>query len=162
MLRVPLLVHVPGHAPGIETRPIQLADLGRGLRAYFRSESGSRTGLTQLGRSNRANEPLFSWTNAKTHLVSARTEARKLVIDARTSAVIAYHDLVEDPGEEAPIPLDEEGRALEPLLLARIREWAGAPLRIEPVVEIEEEKRRQLEALGYLEPAEAEGPPSSP
>jgi arylsulfatase len=156
MLRVPLLIRIPGHAAGVETTPIQLADLGRGLRAYFRSEAGSVAGLAELGRWRSGDEPLFSWTNAKTHLVSARTERRKLVIDAKTSTVVAYHDLLDDPGEKEPLPLDLEARALRPLLLAKIREWVGASLRIDPVVEIEEDKRRQLEALGYLESEEAD------
>jgi hypothetical protein len=88
--------------------------------------------------------------------VAARTNKRKLIVDARTSGVVGYYDLLADPGETVSGPLDEEGKALLSGLLEKIRAWAGLKVRIEPVMGIGTEKRRQLEALGYVDPEEEE------
>ncbi len=156
MLRVPLIISVPGEGPSVESVSIQLADLGRGLRRYFRGEDGAVAGLTRIGFDQPTGRTLYSWTNAKTHLVAARTNKRKLIVDARTSGVVGYYDLLADPGESVSGPLDEEGKALLSGLLEKIRAWAGLNVRIEPAMEIDTEKRRQLEALGYVDPEEGE------
>ncbi|MCP4905892.1 MAG: hypothetical protein GY910_13020 [bacterium] len=75
---------------------------------------------------------------------------RKLVVDALIFAVVAYHDLIADPGEQHSLPLDRSGLALQPGLLAKISQWVGVPLRLEPVFAVSAERRRQIEALGDL------------
>ncbi len=152
MLRVPLVIRVPGARAGVERQPVQLADLGRGLRAVFLDEPNAVAGLTRLGRDRSDRQPLYSWTNAKAHLAAARTPRRKIIIEAITRRVEAYHDLVADPDEKHPIRLDAEGEALRSGLRAGIAEWMGLSPSIEPTSEIDSERRRQLEALGYLEP----------
>lgn len=156
MLRVPLIVFVPGQTSGVEQTPIQLADLGRGLQAYFEGERESDTGLMRLGEARDPEEPLYSWTNANPHLVAARTESRKLVLDAQTLGVVAYHDLVVDPGEEQPIRMDAEGMRLRPGIVTKISEWVGIPLPVSHEPMLDAARRRQLEALGYLEAETAE------
>jgi len=156
MLRVPLIISVPGEGPSVQSVSIQLADLGRGLRRYFRSEDGAVVGLARIGSDQPTGRTLYSWTNAKTHLVAARTNRRKLIVDARTSGVMGYYDLLADPGETVSVSLDEEGKALLSGLLEKIRAWAGLKVRIEPATGIDAERRRQLEALGYLDPEESE------
>ena len=152
MLRIPLIVDVPGGQPRVVDRPLQLADLGSALRAYFRNDDGSASALTRLAADRDPEAPLYSWTNANPHLVAARTERRKLIIDAVTFGVVAYHDLTTDPGELWPIALDREGRAMVPGLVAKIGEWVGISLKVEAGPELDPTRRSQLEALGYLEP----------
>jgi arylsulfatase len=153
MLRIPLVVRVPGARSGVESRPVQLADLGRALETYF-ADPVEGSAFRRLGHDRVEDAPLYSWTNAKTHLVAARTPTRKLVIDAATRRIVAYYDLMADRNEQRSIPLDPAGRALAPLLQAKIDQWVGLPVRIETDPELDPEKRRQLEALGYLEPEE--------
>ena len=69
---------------------------------------------------------------------------------------MGYYDLLADPGETVSVSLDEEGKALLSGLLEKIRAWAGLKVRIEPATGIDAERRRQLEALGYLDPEESE------
>lgn len=154
MLRVPLMIDVPGEQPGSHSIPIQLADLGRGLRSYFQGKAGAATNLTRLSVGRDLDAPLYSWTNANGHLVAARTERRKLVVNALTLGVVAYHDLIADPGELEPLNLDREGDALLPGLARKIGEWVGIPIELEATPEMDPSRRSQLEALGYLEPAE--------
>lgn len=153
MLRVPLIARVPGHSASVTNRLVQLGDLGSGLRNGFMS--GDFGGLTKLGEHRPAGEPAYSWTNAKNHLISARTETRRLVIDMKSTEVIAYHAIsaasVGSVGERA-IALDEEGLALREKLLRRLAEWTGAVPAASARDELEPEKRRQLESLGYLLP----------
>lgn len=139
MLRVPLLIRIPGELPRIDDRPVQHADLGRALRAYFetpRDREGAEL-LAHLGEGRPADAPLFSWTNAKTHHVAARTRERKLVLDARTLEIVAHVDLAADPSETKDVPLDEVGRRLLELVVAKIEAWTGVPIErtasLEPV-----------------------------
>jgi arylsulfatase len=151
MLHVPLIVRVPGEAPGIRTEPIQLADLGRGLLALFRGEPGAAASLTRLGVGREGPVRLYSWTDHKSHLAAVRTDRVKLVIDSRSLDAVAYYDLVADPREHHPIELDAEAEPLRASLTARVMAWSGTPIRMEPPESIDLETRRLLEALGYLE-----------
>jgi hypothetical protein len=151
-----MIVRVPGERPRVEREAVQLTDLGRALQRYFRSpdQPGSLAPVVDLARHRRAPDsarapPLFSWTNAVSHLVSARTATRKLVLDARSLEPIAYHDLGADPQERRPIPLDDEGHHLRSLLEQRISSWTGATAVSETIGSLDAETRRRLEALGY-------------
>lgn len=86
MLRVSLIVDVPGVDSGVRNSPIQFADLGQGVRAISRSESEGRSGLTWLGQERSAAEPLYSWMDLQRHLVSVRpppAQARRRCPDIR-------------------------------------------------------------------------------
>ena len=139
MLRVPLLIRIPGEPPRIDDRPVQHADLGRALREHFespRDREGAEP-LARLADGRAPDAPLFSWTNAKTHHVAARTRERKLVLDARTLEIVAHLDLAADPGEMKDVPLDDYGRRLRELVVAKIEAWTGVPIErtssLEPV-----------------------------
>lgn len=167
MLRVPLLIRIPGEAPRVNDRPVQLADLGRGLREFFVAPPGRAAGepLGRLALERAPDAPLFSWTNAKTHHVAARTPDRKLVLDASNLAVTAHLDLAADPSERREVPLDERGRWLAELVVEKVEAWTGmgrdmpdvgapAPPR-DPALGtpdgLEPELRARLEALGYVD-----------
>ncbi len=130
MLRVPLLIRIPGESPRIDDRPVQHADLGRALRAHFESprDRDGPAPLARLAEARAPDAPLFSWTNAKTHHVAARTRERKLVLDARTLEIVAHLDLAADPSEMKDVPLDEVGRELRELVVAKIEAWTGVPI----------------------------------
>lgn len=156
MIRIPLLVRIPGRAARVEGRPVQLSDLGRALVRHFRGDPGSDAddGLADLAalrrrRDPEGDEPLFAWTNAKTHRVAARTAKRKLVVDARTREIVAHHDLERDPGESQPIPLDAEGERLHARVLEQVDRWTRSEPEAVGDGEIDATRRRQLEALGY-------------
>ncbi|MEZ4279056.1 MAG: sulfatase [Myxococcota bacterium] len=178
MLRVPLLIRIPGVAPRIDDRPVQHADLGRGLRAYFAAahDRDAAAPLARLAPERPPDAPLFSWTNAKTHHVAARTPDRKLVLDARTLEVVAHLDLAADPDEQSAVPLDAHGHRLREGVVEKIAAWTGVPIeRFDAIAstpaedeggkddEFESEKRTpssgaaepelraRLEALGYVD-----------
>lgn len=148
MLRVPLIARVPGRPASVDDTPVQLEDLGSGLRDGFLSRNFS--GLTDLGERRGMGEPLYSWTNAETHHIAARTETRRLVIDMVSAEVVAYHAIT--GAVEEAIPFDEEGVSLRAGLLERLAEWTGPVPVASASDELDPEKRRQLESLGYSQP----------
>ena len=151
MLRVPMVVRVPGGKGGVDETPIQLADLGRGLFALVDGASPSVMG--NLGELRPRNEPLISWTNAKSHKVSAWTPERELILDAKSRRLIRYSEFEESPESSAAAKLGGEGNDLAETLVQRVLEWTGALPRVSvPDTEIDSVRRAQLEALGYLQP----------
>lgn len=149
MLRVPLVVRVPGVAPGVDPTPIQLADLGRGLRAVAGGAAPAR--LAALGAGRDRNEPLYSFTNAATGRIAAWLPDRRLILDMRTLEPVAYYDLARDPESRTPIVLDPRGVALRDALRAQVRRWTG-PRTAVAAPALDPAKRAQLRALGYVEP----------
>ncbi len=144
MLRVPLVVRVPGESPGVESIPIQLEDLGRGLRRFVAGDSPAT--LTRLGAGRDSGRPLVSWTNARTGWIAAWTPERRVVIDARTQKFIRVEDAM-----GAEYPPDDEARALRRLLVSRVADWVGTtPASAEPPLDAT--RLKQLEALGYIVP----------
>ena len=153
MLHVPLLVHVPGEDADVVTTPIQLADLGRGLRRVV--EGGPAVALTRLGEERDPERPLYSWTNGKTGQIAAWTPERRVILDMRSRETIAYYDLEVDPDSRSRVALDAAGEALAAAANRQVDAWTGraptgsAATAAEPLDPL---KRAQLEALGYLDP----------
>jgi arylsulfatase A-like enzyme len=161
VLRVPLIVRLPGGAAGgrvvddvvglIDLMPtlLSLVDVplprpvqGRDLTPLLRGESMEPVAM--LGE--------LHWPNFV--LQSVRTRHGKLIRDGEGSEV--YFDLRRDPGEQAPLPEDHPARAeARRLLEESLRETAG--LREElgvgasPATRMDDEVRRRLEILGYIE-----------
>jgi arylsulfatase len=149
MIRIPLIVGVPGAPAAVADGPVQLADLGAALRALVAGRSGSREALTSLGRHPDA--PTLSWSMPATRRAALRDARRKLVVDSEELEPVALFDLVRDPQERRPIPMDEDGerrlRTLKTILAAGpLARGVGAVPRPELPL------RHQLEALGYVEP----------
>ncbi len=145
MIRVPLVVHVPGLPAGQIERPVQLSDLGRGLHRVVAGLPGAVTGLTTLGRP--PTEPTLSWSVAQVGQVAVRTAERKLVADAKTGVARVVFDLVRDPGERAPIRSAEAKAAMVSTI------GALPSLPVEPAADappIAPRVQKQLEALGYV------------
>jgi len=153
MLHVPLLVHVPGEAAEVVSTPIQLADLGRGLRRVV--EGGAPVALTRLGEGRDPKRPLYSWTNGKTGQIAAWTPERRVILDMRSRETVAYYDLETDPDSRSRVALDGAGEALAAAANRQVDAWSGrAPVGAEPpaAAPLDPLKRAQLEALGYLDP----------
>lgn len=167
MIRVPLLVRLPGNAvrgdedpaadaPGGERQGIlQLADVSLALRAVLEGEPGAVERLGQLGREDGS---ALSWAMLAEERVAIRTLQRKVVLDARTLAATAYYDLASDPGEQNALsiePLDAEGERLVAIARERIRagrlarkgEGEGEPGQSE----LDPALRERLRSLGYTE-----------
>jgi arylsulfatase len=148
MIRVPLLIRVPGEKARVVDHPVQLADLGRALRDVVTGPGVSLERLVGLRRA--VDDPTLSWSLLDYHRVCARTPRRKLIADTRSLEAVAYYDLESDPGELTTLPLDDEGARLLELLRTRIREGhasltksVGRPL--DPAL------LDHLRALGYTE-----------
>lgn len=149
MLRVPLFVRIPDQAGEVAARPIQLADLGRGLRQVV--EGAPARSLAALGSTRASEAPLFSWTNAATGQLAAWRPGRRLILDLRSMDVAGYFDLTVDAGCTTDLPLDAEGRRLAQAARAAAQAWMGeAPSVSTPG--LDPRRRAQLEALGYLDP----------
>jgi arylsulfatase len=149
MIRIPLLVGVPGASPARVDAPVQLADLGTALRGFLAGIPGSREALTGLGRD--PEEATLSWTMRATGRVALRNAQRKLVVDSESLEPVALFDLALDPQERTPLPIDEDGERLLRVLKTRL---AGGPLAdgVGAAAGPELPLRHQLEALGYVEP----------
>ena len=149
MIRIPLLVGVPGASPARVDAPVQLADLGTALRGFLAGIPGSREALTGLGRD--PEEATLSWTMRATGRAALRNAQRKLVVDSESLEPVALFDLALDPEERTPLPIDEDGERLLRVLKTRL---AGGPLAdgVGAAAGPELPLRHQLEALGYVEP----------
>ncbi len=151
MLRVPLLIRVPGVESGVAAAPIQLADLGRGLRRFLAGSDPAE--LTRLDALRDSDRPLVSWTNAATGWMAAWRDGHRLVLDARSGRVLRYDrpGAVGAPAGPAPA-LDAAGRALSRILEAKRAAWTGGGAEVGDPGPLDPLRRRQLEALGYVEP----------
>lgn len=148
MIRVPLLIHVPGEDERVVDHPVQLADLGTALRDVLAGSDAPLERLLDLRRA--ADDPTLSWSLLNYHRVCARTPHRKLIVDTRSLEAVAYYDLENDPEELTTLPLDGEGTRLLELLRTRIRE-SRASLTGSVDQPLDPALREQLRALGYTE-----------
>lgn len=162
ILRIPLVLRIPGHAPARIATPAMQVDVAPTLLSALGFPLDPRMqGLDLLERGN-APRPL--WAEVDDHFVqktSLRAEGWKLVhgpLDARVSIPNAreweLYDLGRDPQER------EDAAEREPERLARLQAQLGAfedRLRlasdalgaIEQGAELDERAQRLLEHLGY-------------
>ena len=147
MIRIPLLVYVPGEAPAEVDSPVQLAELGARLGELAR---GTITASELVPLLAEGADETLSWAMLHEHRASVRTPTRKLIVDTERFEAIGYYDLEADPGEQKPLAMDSEGERLLALALARIR--AGhASLARPPATDIDPQVLEQIRALGYVE-----------
>ncbi len=179
VLRVPLIVLVPGHRTGVPIEPIvsltdvapTLLDLA-GIAAPPSFEGGSLRAVMGLPRRSRwpfgapaANEAASSAVPAtgvafselikngeqrqRPHERTVITKASKLITDVDGQR--EFYDLAKDPGETNPDALTEETRSR---LSARLAGFvAHVTERAAPAStrEMDEETRERMRALGYQE-----------
>lgn len=149
MIRIPLLVWVPGAEAGVARHPIQLAHVGETLQAIL---AGAASPSSLLHPSESSPGETVSWTMQHERRACVRSAGRKLVVDPVTLKVAGYYDLEADPGETTSLPLDpldDEGSRLLARMEARLRD--GRFLAKPPTRAIDPELLEQMRALGYVE-----------
>jgi hypothetical protein len=148
MIRIPLLIRIPGQGGGVVDQPVQLAQLGERLGEVL---SGSRAAVDLIRTGSGAT---VSWAMQHERRACVRTRARKLIVDPSDLRVVAYYDLESDPGERNPLPPDREAQRLHAEIEARIREGHASLSRLSrrPAAAIDPDVLEQIRALGYREP----------
>ncbi len=172
-LRVPLLIRGRGVEAGVVEAPIQLADLGQGLRRVMEGEAPGL--LARLDTLRDPARPPVSWTNAATGQLAAWRDGRRVVLDARSGEVVVYDEASRDGGSAPDVldarsgevvrydeasrdggsasgELDAAGRALAVVLEEQLARWTGRSEAVEEDGPLDPVRRRQLEALGYIDP----------
>lgn len=156
LVRVPLMLRMPGAAPALIDAPVGLIDVYPSVLDYLglAAEPGA-TGRSLLrdGRPDPAPaRPVYAETSRLgRYLHSIVNGSHKLVLDLESGAVELY-DLRDDPGERRDLATREPQRAaaLRAQLEAYVaRQRASAEQRRE--LELSEEERERLELLGYLD-----------
>jgi len=146
MIRIPLVVRVPGVAAGVVEHPVQLSDVGALLSQVVGGARPARD-LASLGDPG---GETVSWSMRHERRACLRAGSRKLFVETEGLEPTGYYDLEADPGEHSPLPLDDEGRRMLASLQQRIRSGAAAAAA-SPVQPIDPALREQIRALGYVE-----------
>lgn len=164
------LIHVPFliQGPGLEARRIDTTVEVLGLLPTLAAllglpERPQWQGRNLLSPPDGITPPRYSrtkgsWDFLKIDLESVQQGPQKLIVDRSHDRKMLF-DLVHDPDERNPLPVEgEEGAALESLLEAHRKENAErATGRVTPMsIPIDPETMEELRALGYGE----SGPPS--
>jgi hypothetical protein len=147
MIRIPLLIRIPGMPPGVVDHPIQLAPLGDMLQGIV---SGSRAPRSLLAARDEDPEETISWSMPHEHQACVRSRTRKLIVDPASLEVVGYYDITTDPFEANSLQLDAEGSRLLTLLDNRISD-GHAFLRKPPASNLDPQLLEQVRALGYIE-----------
>jgi len=158
-IRIPLVLKIPGRAPGRVTEPVELLDLTRTLVQL----AGASVPDEMQGRSlfaPREDRVAFTRSVWKRARYSARTKRSKLIWDSRTGKTELY-DLVSDPREERDIHDETSFLAgrLEHELYGWLRRQEHARAGAPAAARFSEEDRRGFDALGYFDFVDAKRKP---
>jgi len=153
LVRVPLIVRVPGIEPAVVDASVALVDVYPTLTKQL----GIETPPGLVGRplpSGPGEDPaaarrsIFLETARMRNMRAVVEDHYKLVLD-RESGRAWLFDLVADPHERVDLSKREPERTAQ--LRRRIDQWPGeAPRTTTPDVELTDEERERLRALGYL------------
>ncbi len=150
-LHVPLLVKLPGRAPGLVDDPVALLDVFPTLASVAGlSLDGGERGVDLLDREPPDPRPLFAETERFGRFRSVRLGAFKLIENTRTGAVQLF-DLQQDPDERRNLAEHDRRRLSE--LENALEQWRVATPRgpVHREIDLSAEERERLKALGYLE-----------
>lgn len=156
VIRVPLLLRVPGVAPARIAQPVGLIDLYPSVLDLLGlpPEPGA-AGISLFGRDRRAAappRPVFTETSRFERSLYGVVDGRhKLVLDLVRDRAQLY-DLLDDPGERRDLASREPERARE--LRARLEAWIAqqrALAQRSSDLELSAEERERLRELGYLD-----------
>ncbi|MEE2673028.1 MAG: sulfatase [Myxococcota bacterium] len=147
MIRIPLLIRIPGVSGSVVDHPVQLAGVGATLQQVLQG-SQPPVALVRAG-ANDTGETL-SWAMQHERRACLRNREHKLIVDTASLEVVGYYDLRADPLETTSLPLDEEGSRLLARIETRIRS-GHASLAKPPASALEPKVLERLRALGYAE-----------
>jgi len=164
VVRVPLLLIGPGIEPGRRVaEPVSLVDVAPTLLALLGlSAPPSFEGRSLLSRLVRPQQPedarepsdvLLELASRdkpvemQPHVVGLLSGSRKLLVDAAGRAVV--YDLARDPEERAPDSTADGNLDLAAGLLAERERLASRAATPSLSVQVDEEMKEQLRALGY-------------
>lgn len=150
VLRIPLIVHIPGRAGERRAARVQQVDLFPTLETLLLGGSGaSPVDGRDLLRNPAAARRVFSYLSYSPERRSASViEGRwKLILPVERSGMPELFDLSGDPGETRSLARSKDIRSGYLRSLLRL-EMTG--LRRSDPVSIDQETREELEALGYL------------
>jgi len=148
LIRVPLLVKLPGRRGRVVTEPVGLIDVFPTILDALDLEIPTSLQGTSLLRSVPP-RPVFSETQRQARLRSVVDGDFKLMIDLDRGTRELY-DLGRDPLERMDVSQEQPARRRE--LERLLSSWAKASRRSKPTpppVELSPEERERLRALGY-------------
>jgi hypothetical protein len=158
--QVPLAIFLPEGVRSTDSgtvisTPVSLVDVAPSVLSYLGLEvpdtmEGRRDLLTWDG-AGRGNRTVYSTLNLKKRfLAAAIKDGRKVIFTSNEKGEkIEYYDLVADPGETNPLPLDAAAEEIKKDLLA----WTEKKISPAILTEIEAaplSDRADLRALGYM------------
>ncbi len=152
MIRVPLIVRVPGVPAAVREGPVQLSDLGAALQRFFADGGREPAALARLGRGSGDGDepPALSWTLPSSSRAAVRSRTHKLVLEPSEPRAIDLFDLVADPAEQRTVEAGAVSRSLLDVFEAA-RASEPAPGSAPADGDVDEGTRRLLRALGYVE-----------
>jgi arylsulfatase len=145
LVRVPLILRIPGEAPRVVPQPVSLLDVSPTLLELV----GARAPEGMLGSSlmrGLEGRTVFAETSRQASLRAAVKGPWKLVRDLETGEELLYYATDRTPVTEAPPELEELRAELDAWILA-----LGSSARESAEVEISAELAEQLGELGYTE-----------
>ena len=158
VLRVPLVMRLPGVPPRRVEEPAQHVDVLPTLLAYLGIEAPPTDGRDLLAARRRGDAPLDVYTHLDVdgHRAASVIRGRfKLVLPQSPSQGTApmLFDLDADPGELTDLAADRPDVVERMLALLAERNLAGEVVSAEEIEDdqIDEDVRRRLRALGYVD-----------
>ncbi len=149
LMNVPLLVKLPGRAAAVVDRPVALIDVLPTLVAWLGLEPppGVR-GVSLLADGADPARPIFFETQRLRDLRGVVVGDQKLILDLETGKTLLF-DLAADPREQRDL---SDERPDEVLALKQLVEaWGAQDNGADGThVELSDEERERLKALGYL------------
>lgn len=154
LIRVPLMVRIPGRRPGVVEAPVSLIDvaptvlagLGVAMPGTLAFE-GQTLPTAELGEAQR--RTIFAETTQRISDLRAAVDFPLKIILDRRSSTETYFDLVGDPGERLAMTRAERPE-FEPLA-RQLHAWLVAHRGDSgESIELDSEERARLHALGYL------------
>jgi choline-sulfatase len=156
LVNVPLIVKCPGWEPGVVDVPAGNIDvLPTVLACLNRDVPGDISGSVLPRSSDSEHHPIFSETQRGTRPRSIVSGQYKLIHNTKRNKGYELYDLRADPGEQRDLSKRQPDvfDRLKTELSAWERKVSNRP-RQSTDVELDDEERARLEALGYLDHAE--------
>ncbi len=153
LVRVPLIVRVPGVEPAVIDAPVALIDVYPTLTTQLGIEPppdlvGRPLPSSPTEEPAAARRAIFLETARLENLRAVVEGDHKLIVDQESGRAWLF-DLATDPHERVDLSRREPERTAQ--LRQRIDQWPGeAPRTTTPDVELSDEERERLRALGYL------------